>query len=216
MRVEPGFEGWRASGRAVLCVALLGVGSLAWGQAPADLADKAEAEFTAGHITEALADYDRVNILVPSVAPFNWERGIALYELGRYRECAQQFVDYHTANPQDLESVAWHFLCTAHAESFDKARAALLPEGSDPRIMRGEVYLMLRGIRTPAELLDEADKSVAVAQFYAHLYVGLYFDAMGDRKGAIEQLTIAAGDPLREEGGFMNAVAHVELARLQK
>ena len=180
-------------------------------QAPADIADRAEADFSAGRIAESVAGYDRLRALVPSVAPVLWQRGIGLYYLGRYDECAAQFAADFAVNPTDLENATWHFLCVSRAQSPERARAALLNAGPDRRVMRTEIYEMLRGRTTPAELVAEAEKSYPIVQFYAHLYVGLYLEALGDRPGSLEQIRLAASDEYRVLGGFMSTVAQVHL-----
>jgi lipoprotein NlpI len=184
-------------------------------QTPQALVDRAEADFSAGRIAESVAGFDRLIVLVPSTAPILWQRGIGLYFLGRYDECAAQFASYYSVNPTDIENAAWHFLCVARGQSPERARAGLLHAGPDPRIMRTEIYEMLRGRLTPADLAAAA-ASVPVAQFYAHLYAGLYFEALGDRRSALAETTLAASDQFRSEGGFMNVVARVHLDMLRR
>ena len=53
------------------------------------------------------------------------------------------------------------------------------------------------------------------AQFYAHLYVGLYYEATGNAAGALKEITAAAQDQY-SMGGYMHMVAKVHLALLQK
>ena len=50
--------------------------------------------------------------------------------------------------------------------------------------------------------------------FYAHLYLGLYFDASGDTKKAREHLERAAKDP--HTGGYMGDVARVHLKLMRQ
>jgi lipoprotein NlpI len=105
----------------------LGVLALAWlswpaalesrRQSPQDLVEKAEADFAQNKIAESVADYDRLIVLVPSIAPVLWQRGIGLYELGRFKECAAQFAAHATVEPVDMENAAWHFFCTARADT---------------------------------------------------------------------------------------------------
>jgi tetratricopeptide (TPR) repeat protein len=184
-------------------------------QAPQDLLDRAEAAFADGRVAEALELFDALAAKVPDAAPVLWQRGIALYELGRYRECAAQFAAFHAVDPADLENATWHLLCSARAESLDRARSTALRAGPDPRILRAQVYDMARGGRAPESLVALANTSVTIAQFYAYLYGGLVREVAGDRAGAIEYLTQATSEFYREDGGFMNVVARVHLARLQ-
>lgn len=185
-------------------------------QSPQALVELAESEFAAGRIEESIAAFDRLAALVPSVAPTLWQRGIALYVTGKYNECAAQFASFHAADSHDLENAAWHFLCVARAQSIERARAERLQAGPDPRILRQQIYEMLGGLRTPDQLLDLAGRSVAIVQFYGHLYVGLYMDASGNRAAAIEHLATAADPRYDAYGGFMNVVAKVYVERLRR
>jgi lipoprotein NlpI len=138
-----------------------------------------------------------------------WQRGIAQYYAGRYKECRQQFELHRTVNPNDVENAAWHFLCVARAENTEKAKRALLPVGPDPRTPMREVYQMFRGELTPDQVLTAGAKDVE-GQFYAQLYVGLYLEALGKTDGALEHIRIAADDRY-SAGGYMHSVARVHL-----
>lgn len=183
-------------------------------QAPQDLVDRAEAAFAEGRFADSVALFDQLAVQVPDARPMLWQRGIALYELGRFRECAAQFASYFAVNRADLENASWHLLCTARAESLDQARANALGAGPDPRILRAEVYDTLRGRMTPEALVTLARSTVDVAHFYAYLYGGLLREILGDRTGAIEYLALAASDRYRDYGGFMNLVARVHLKQM--
>jgi hypothetical protein len=52
------------------------------------------------------------------------------------------------------------------------------------------------------------------AQFYAELYVGLYFEALGEDALALEHITAAADDRFARAGGYMHMVAKVHLGIL--
>jgi hypothetical protein len=100
-------------------------------QSPQDLVLKAEADFAQNKIAESVADYDRLIVLVPSIAPVLWQRGIGLYELGRFKECAAQFAAHATVEPVDMENAAWHFFCAARADTPAIARTTMLrPSGA--------------------------------------------------------------------------------------
>src|ERR1700730_14830598 len=141
---------------------------------PRAIFDRAVADFQSGRIAESVAGFDALAALVPSDAPQLWQRGIALYYVGRYQDCRAQFESHRTVNPDDVENAAWHFLCVARAESPERARAALLPVGPDPRVPLPQIYQMFRGTLAPEEVLAAAGDRL-VSQFYAHLYIGLYF-----------------------------------------
>ena len=164
--------------------------------------------FLAGRVEESVTLFDRVAAQAPSIAPELWQRGIALYYVGRYADCRRQFESHRTVNPNDVENPAWHFLCVAKAESPARARAALLPVGPDQRSPMREVYQMFQGTLAPQKVLDAAGGNPS-ARFYAELYVGLYNEAMGNRAAAIEHLKIAASNQFARVGGYMHAVARL-------
>jgi len=188
-------------------VALL-VGALGAQRAPSarEILDRAIDDFLAGRITESVTGFDRVVALAPEAAPQLWQRGIALYYAGRYRECRAQFESHRTVNPNDVENPAWHFLCVARAESPEKARAALLPVGPDQRSPMREIYQMFKGTMTPDAVLKAAGGESS-SQFFAELYVGLYYDALNDAARAREHLTAAASPRFADAGGYMYRVA---------
>src|SRR5689334_860859 len=156
-----------------------------------EILDRAIDDFLAGRVAESVTGFDQVVKLAPDAAPQLWQRGIALYYVGRYRDCRAQFESHRTVNPNDVENPAWHFLCVAKAESAAKAKAALLPVGPDQRSPMREIYQMFRGTMTPDAILKAAGSEPS-SRFFAELYVGLYYDAIGDRTKALEHLRRAA------------------------
>ena len=180
---------------------------------PPSHSSRAVADFEKGRFAESAAAFDSLAKAVPDRAPYLWQRGIALYYAGRYNDCRRQFESHRAVNPDDVENAAWHFLCVARAESPAKARAALLPVGPDARVPMREVYQMFRGTLTPEQVLSAAG-SQPDAQFYGHLYLGLYFEALGMKERALEHITIAADDRFERSGGYMHMVARVHLRSL--
>jgi len=194
----------------VIILSFLAVAAISGQQQPADnpraVLDRAIDDFLAGRVKESVTGFDRVVTLVPSAAPELWQRGIALYYVGRYDDCRKQFESHRTVNPNDVENPAWHFLCVAHLESPAKARAALLPVGPDQRSPMREVYEMFKGTMTPDAVLAAAGQS-ASARFYAELYVGLYYEATGNKTAGLTHLKAAASQQYANAGGYMYRVA---------
>ena len=180
-------------------------------QGPRAILDRAVADFDRGRLAESVAGFDRVVELAPQAAPQLWQRGIALYYVGRYRDCRRQFESHRTVNPNDVENAAWHFLCVAREDSPEAARAALLPVGPDPRPPMGEIYQLFRGTITTEAVLAAAGGQPR-ALFYAHLYVGLYHEAIGADEAARRHITSAADERYAAAGGYMHMVARVRPA----
>jgi lipoprotein NlpI len=174
--------------------------------------DRAAADFQAGRIEQSLAGFDRAALLSPAEAPFLWQRGIAQFYAGKFRDCRDMFISHRTVNPDDVENAAWHFLCVAMAESPEAARQQLLPVGTDMRAPMHEIYQMFQGRLKPPQVLLAAGSN-PTALFYARLYIGLYLEATGDRAGGREHLAIAAQDRYAREGGYMHDVARVHLMK---
>ncbi len=203
----------RHSTRCLLAAVVLGFAVPAAAQSPQAILNRAVSDFENGRFAEAAAAFDSLARAVPDQAPQLWQRGIALYYAGRYDDCRRQFESHRSVNPDDVENAAWHFLCVARAESPAKARAALLPVGPDARVPMRDIYQMLRGTLTPEQVLSAAG-SRPDAQFYGHLYVSLYFDALGMKERALEHVRIAAADRFEPNGGYMHMVARAHLRAL--
>ena len=171
--------------------------------------------FKLGHITESLADFDKFIELAPQQAPYHWQRGISLYYAERFADGRKQFESHQTVNPNDVENAVWHFLCVARAEGVEKARAALIPIKGDARVPMMEVHALFAGKIKPEDVLKAAGAGGPPTSrlnrqlFYAHLYLGLYFEVIGEDKPAREHITQAAGE--FQTGDYMGDVARVHL-----
>ena len=204
---------WRPAWLAALLIGPGVIGALA--QTPQEIFDQAVADFRAGRVEAAVTGFDQVARAQPVSAPQLWQRGIALYYAGRYDDCRRQLESHRTVNPNDVENAAWHFLCVARAESPEAALEALLPVGPDPRSPMREIYEMFRGRMTAQEVLAAA-AGQPLARFYAHLYRGLYLEALGRTEAAREEIVLAADDRFAAVGGYMHWVAVVHRDRLSQ
>jgi lipoprotein NlpI len=180
---------------------------------------RGSSEFKRGKFAEAVADFDRFLALRPAEMPGHWRRGIALYYAGRFADGRDQFKGYESVDTNDVENAVWHFLCSAKLEGVAKAQKAMLRIGKDRRVPMTQVYELYQGKLKPADVLAAAEAGEATAperkdrHFYAHLYLGLYYDALGDTKSALEHMNLAA-DKYRSPH-YMGDVArvHAEVLR---
>ncbi len=182
--------------------------------------DRAVGDFAAGRLAEAAAGFDEVAALVPRAAPQLWQRGIALYYVGRYQDCREQFESHRLVNPNDVENAAWHFLCVARADSPAAALEALLPVGPDSRAPMREIYEMFRGELAPEGVIAAGERATergrASGLFFAHLYVGLYHEALGNDADARVHLEAAADERYAPAGGYMHMVARVHIDQVAR
>ena len=179
---------------------------------------RGEVNFRAGHFPESVADFDHALQLVPENAPRHWQRGISLYYAKRFADGRKQFELHQTVNPDDVENAVWHFLCIAREQGVTNARAAMLKVGPDSRVPMREIDDLYRGTGSVEKVMSAARAVENPAQqrqalFYAHLYLGLYFDALGELARAKEHLARAAGEFGAKH--YMGDVARVHNALLQ-
>jgi lipoprotein NlpI len=175
-------------------------------------------QFKLSEITESLADFDKFLELRPDEKPGHWQRGISLYYAGKYAEGAAQFKAGEKVFGDDVENAVWHYLCNRHIVGDDKARAGLLKISKDRRVPMMVVYDLFAGKATPEDVMTAVQEGKPKAAelknrlFYAHLYSGLYYDAVGDKTKARDHLRKAGED--MNTGGYMGDVARVHLATL--
>lgn len=185
------------------------------GDSPQLLQQAAEVLYRSGASAESLPLFDRVIELLPDSAAFNWQRGLALCSRGKFAEGAKQFETHHRVNPDDVENSAWYFLCVAKTQGIEAARKTVIPSRGDGREPMMSVLAMLQQKLEPAQVLEAARANTSPgpqrqrAEFYAGLYIGLYYDALEDSQQAAAYLkqSLAAGDR-----GYMVDAARVYLA----
>lgn len=172
-----------------------------------------------GKINESLPDFDKVIELDPQLKPYLWQRGIALYYAGKYTEGLDQFAVHREVNPNDVENAFWHFLCAVKINGLKAAQKDVLLSGNDERVPMMQVQQLIQGKATVEQVVAAAEKNRRLIngsdydRFYGYLYVGLYFDAIGNRAKALEWMEkcVALG-----VSGYMGDVAKVHLDTLKK
>lgn len=176
--------------------------------------------FRRNEIEKALIDFDRVNELDTRLAAQNWQRGIALYYAGRFADGRRQFELHKTVNPDDVENAAWHFLCAAREKNAEEARKNLIEVDGDTRVPMKEVQQLFAGKAKPEDVLKAAETAEGTPKeknrhtFYARLYLGLYFEAVGQTDKAAENIRAAAAQAPRDD--YMGDVARVHARRLKQ
>ena len=170
--------------------------------------------FFEADMTKALTAWDRPVADAPDEKPQHWQRGLALYYDGKYQEGREQFEAHQKVNPQDVENAAWHFLCVARLENPGAARKVFIPIIADPRVPMKEIHALFAGKGTEAAVLKAADAAtdpgnLRTQRCYAHLYLGLYHEALSDATIANEHLIKAAGE--FKMNHYMGRVAQVHV-----
>ncbi|MEX0676456.1 MAG: hypothetical protein WD063_05240 [Pirellulales bacterium] len=175
--------------------------------------------FKLGHIALSIEDFDRFIKLRPEREPWHWKRGISYYYAGRFDEGRKQFEGYQTVDDNDVENAVWRYLCMARGQGVEAARKDMLKIKRDPRPVMMEVYALFSGNAEPGDVLRAAEAGsptpvqLGERLFYAHLYLGLYWESLGEAAKAKEHIAAAAEKPL--VGHYMWNVADVHAQRLK-
>jgi lipoprotein NlpI len=174
---------------------------------------RGEEHFKLAEIDQSLDDFAKFLELRPEARPGHWQRGISLYYARRFKQGAEQFKAGELVFHDDVENAVWHYLCNARVLGPEKARQSLLIVGKDRRVPLMVIYDLFAGRTSPENVLSAVregnppSSELKKRLFYAHLYLGLYYDAAGDTKKALEHLGLAAED--QGIGGYMGDVARV-------
>lgn len=169
---------------------------------------RGRARFQLGLIKESVEDFDQYVKLRPAIESRQWERGIAMYYAEQFKRGADQFELYQTFHDNDVENSVWRFLCMTPDVGVDKAREVMLPIKNDPRIPMMKIFEMYRGKATPQDVLDDAkrddptDETLKGRLFYAHLYLGLFYEVTGKKKDAMKYIKLAADESLATHPGI--------------
>ena len=108
----------------------------------------------------------------------------------------------------------------ARRAGIDKARAALLKVENDPRVPMMQIYALYAGKGSAEEVMTAATTGKSSPNelnerlFYAHLYLGLYFDVAGNEKMAREHIVQAA--ELFNVESYMGDAARIHAALLRQ
>lgn len=176
--------------------------------------ERGEQNFRKGNVAESIADFDDVLKTFPGREPYNWQRGISLYYADRYEDGQHQFESHQTVNPQDVENAVWHFLCVARVKELglEEARKRFIKITGDRRVPMKEVHALFAGTGSEESVLEaarEAGEGRDNALFYAHLYLGLYYEAIGEDDASLVHIRKAAGE--YSQSHYMGDVAKVHL-----
>ncbi len=171
---------------------------------------------------ESVTAFNKVIKLAPQTAPQLWQRGMSLYYAGEFKKGRVQFELHQTVNPHDVENAAWHFICLARAESVEVARKALISIEGDARVPMQQVHDLFAGKGTQEAVMAAANKGAVGSEelrnqlCYAHLYLGLYHEALGHPDKAKEHMLKAATDYKMDHYMGKAAQVHAKLRGWKK
>ena len=166
-----------------------------------ELFNRGVENFFEGKVKEAVADWDQEIKLSPARGPHHWQRGLALYYLGDFEKGVAQFESHQKVNGHDVENAAWHFICAVRQKngSVKKVREKFIPIKGDRRVPMAEIHDLYGGKGTVEAVLEAAKKDADGMELrnqlcYAHLYLGLYFEALEQPEKSKAHMKKAAVD----------------------
>jgi lipoprotein NlpI len=170
------------------------------------LSRRGDARFFLGRFPEALADYDAMTRVDPSLAKSHWRRGLAAYYAGQWQAAAEQFERCYGEDDVDRENGIWRYFAQRKAHGQDRARRELLKYAKDDRPPLPAVYDLIQGTKSAQDVLASAETGPAdrraMRRFYADLYVGLVAALDGDRKTAKKHLAEALRNKWAPRAGY--------------
>ncbi len=162
---------------------------------------------------ESVAAFDALLKLEPRAKPELWQRGLSLYYAGDFKGGREQFETHQSFNTNDVENAAWHFLCVAKGESVEAARKVLIPIEGDTRVPMKQVHELFAGKGTAEDVLKASESGEGDVlrnhRCFAHLYLGLYYESLGDAAKAKMHMLKAAKDYSMDS--YMGKVAQVHV-----
>ena len=181
---------------------------------------RAEVYFRLQRFEASVEDYNVAAMLgEPHDESSCWERGLAFYYLGKFREGAEQFERYHDVGALDIENGIWRLLCMAEVSGLEAAREEMLEYRDRVRPPFPALLDLYLGKGSPEAVIAQATRDVLRGEerkhnlFYGHYYLGKYYEIIGAPKKALE----AVQEALRYDvGHFMYACAEIDLERLKK
>ncbi len=184
--------------------------------------DRGVCYFNLGEFKKSVEDFDKYLEKNPKQEAHHWQRGISHYYAKMYSEGRKQFEVHQTVNSQDVENSVWHYLCVARDESIEAARKELIEIQADTRILMMKVHELFREVATVEDVLKKAEQGAGkiseeklrMQRFYAHLYIGLYYEAHQKMDLAKKHIHLAATK--YSVDGYMGNVARVHDRELQK
>ena len=177
-----------------------------------ELMRRGSEQFLAGKIDESIQSFEQVVSIQPKAKAQLWQLGIAYYYAGRFQDGRTLFELHQKVNPNDVENAVWHFLCVTQVEGIEAARKKLIPITGDTRVPMQEVHALFAGtgkadavLKAASEVREEGSRRNALC--YAHLYLGLFEEARGDKSKSMEHINKAAIE--FRQNHYMGEVARV-------
>lgn len=179
--------------------------------------------FFLGQFPEAVAEYQAMVKIDPSLDASHWRLGIALFFANQPETAVAQFEKYHSFDDVDRENGIWRYLSQYKARGAKLAKKELLLYEKDDREPFPAVYKLFDGSLTAKAAMDAIPRNLSPPEtdkrlFYTELYIGMLEVVKKDNTEAIKYLRRAVSRKWPRDSGFgpnyMWHVARVQLDEL--
>ena len=174
--------------------------------------------FRLNRFEEAIQDYDdAVEIGRPHTELSCWERGLAYYYIGNFKEGKEQFERYHRVGATDIENGLWRFLCIAEVEGIEKARSTILEYPSRTRPPFPALLNLYLGKGTPEDVISQAKRNTRSGPrstnnlFFAHYYLAKFYELTDQPEQAKTHIRKALAHEITH---FMYYCAEIDAQRI--
>mmetsp|Transcript_21364 Transcript_21364/g.36403 ORF Transcript_21364/g.36403 Transcript_21364/m.36403 type:complete len:268 (+) Transcript_21364:79-882(+) len=182
---------------------------------PRQLVSTGMQKFRRNDVEGAVEDLDAAWAAAPSLRPYLWQRGLALYYLGRYEEAGTQFRSDVAVNPNDTEEAIWAYIAEARILGPEAASKQFLEVGRDSRPIMRAAYQAFQGAGPDKIKVAITDDSGGTC-FYGNLYIALWHEAQGSLQEAEARVAMEAAcatQYAQTSGDYMAALARVHCKR---
>ena len=185
-----------------------------------------EQKYLANDLEASLAAFDQTIEMDPRYRANLWQRAVVLYQLGKYEAASEQLRVYNEARggDVDVENAIWDMLSLLRKPggSLESARENMiqLDAARDPRPEMAPIYDFYRGTGSEEAIRErvkvpEDGSYTDPSQMHADLYLGMFYDAIGDREKARPYLEQAAQLPVYRNRFSTNTIAKIYWQRIQ-
>jgi tetratricopeptide (TPR) repeat protein len=135
--------------------------------------------------------FDEAITVDSSIKPYLWQRGLALYYSNDFEGCQKQFESDVAVNSNDVEEIVWAQFCDSRRTNYADAQTRILQlQKSDNRALMGEIYDIVRGIKSEDDLEKASESNIFDKRLPQYFYIKLYLGLINEAKGNLEKSQI--------------------------
>ena len=116
-------------------------------------------DFSQNQVKTAVKRFDEVTQMDARYAPYLWQRGIAQYYNGQYKDCSAQFNLDLTVNSDDTEEAIWKYLCDTREQATAALSTGALEGHMGTSTRQGRLKLLPQPRKDPRPVMQVCNAS---------------------------------------------------------